>query len=131
MNISMQCELMAVMTLRLNISVMYFVFASVGQKRLTSHIEKGVMTYCCTDVRPFDFYPVDRVDFWLFIKWRTQHSYLHYLHSTVYASDYVYYVKTVWCLKCLFCLCTGFIKNACTSDMPHKPFYLLILNNHA
>lgn len=62
----MQCELMAVMTLRLNISVMYFVFASVGQKRLTSHTEKGVMmimTYCCTDVRPFDFYPVDRVDF--------------------------------------------------------------------
>ena len=47
--------------LRLNSSVTYCVFASVGVKRSILRSEEGFMTYCYTDVRHFDFHPADRV----------------------------------------------------------------------
>lgn len=80
------CKVMAVVTLWLNISAGAFFPCSCGSQKVELHREVNheLLLHRCE--------AADHDDLWRLIGWRMRRSGLHYLHGTVYASDYVYHV---------------------------------------
>lgn len=142
MNISVQYELMAVMNLWVNVSVMYFVFASVEKvdflyrERNHDLLVYRHLTECNLTARLHHW--VSTSSFCSFLQfsvqrcWRqnsfnTQTEFGHYVDFCLFKSW-----KTLWCFT-VSDSSARFYKIGCTwkSDMSHMPLYLYILNNCA